>query len=165
MNKPVFTARCPVCHMKIIDLTLKLGYEGIEQHFCSSQCLERFQAHPHLYVGDPQHGKSVKQKNEKVLKQRRIRFNEAISNDLKKVLEESLHVLMGIVELTFEEQDLLVTYDLLEVSLEMIEKTIEDSAIRLRGSILENIKRGLIHYSEDCELDNLSHLSKDNNGH
>ena len=161
MSKPVFTIPCPVCQMTNINHDLLLSYQGVERYFCSSQCLERFRSYPHLYVGDPQHGLSAKQKNQVELKQRRIRFNEVIGDDVKKVLEESLLALMGIRVLTFDQQDLFVTYDLLEVSLESIEKAIEDSATRLRGTVLENIKRGLIHYSEECELENLAHLTKD----
>ncbi|MDF1644989.1 MAG: YHS domain-containing protein [Pseudomonadales bacterium] len=165
MNKLELTIHCPVCHMSKINRDLLLNYQGVDHYFCSSQCLKRFQSHPHLYVGDPQHGLSVKQKNQEVLKRRRIRLNEVIGDDVKKVLGESLLALMGIREITFDQQDLFVTYDLLEVSLETIEKNIEDSAASLRGAVLENLKRGLIHYSEECQLDNLAHLSKDGGYH
>lgn len=161
MSKIVFTLHCPVCQMTNINSDLLLSYQGVEHYFCSFQCLERFQSHPHLYVGDPQHGLSAKQKNQVVLKKRRIRLNEVISIDIKKVLEKSLLALMGVREVIFNQQDVFVTYDLLEVSLESIEKTIEDRAVSLRGAVLENIKRGLIHFSEDCEIDNLTHLTKD----
>lgn len=165
MSKPMFTIHCPVCQMTNINRDLLLSYQGVEHYFCSSQCLERFQSYPHLYVGDPQHGLSAKQKDQVVLKQRRIRLNEVISDDVKKVLEESLLALMGIRELAFDQQDLFVTYDLLEVSLESIEKAIEDSVASLQGTVLENLKRGLIHYSEECELANLAHLTKDGGCH
>ena len=96
MRKTVFTSHCPVCQMTNINRDLLLNYQGVEHYFCSSQCLERFQSHPHVYVGDPQHGLSAKQKNQVVLKQRRIRLNEVIGDDVKKVLEESLLALMGV---------------------------------------------------------------------
>lgn len=132
MSTLEFKIRCPVCHMTKINRSLLVNYQGIDHYFCSSQCLERFKSHPHLFVGDPQHGLSPKQKDQVVLKKRRIRLCKAISDQLKAELETSLQLLMGIERLDFRDQELYVTYDLLQVSLEDIEKTIEQTAIRLR---------------------------------
>lgn len=164
MSKPELTIRCPVCRMTKINRSQFLNYQGVVHYFCSPQCLERFTSHTHLFVGDPQTGLSAKQKNQVVLKQRRIRLNEAIGHDLKKALKQSMQSLMGVKELSFEQRELVVTYDLLEVSLDTIEKAIEDSAAPLRGTMLESIKRNLIHYSEECELDNLAHPTKKEGG-
>ena len=114
------TVICPVCHMKKINPSLSLNYKGIDYYFCVLQCLDRFKSHPHLFVGSPQHGLSVKQKNKVVLKKRRVHLKEPINDDLKKALKESLLKMMGIREVTFDQQDLFVTYDLFEVSLETI---------------------------------------------
>tara|TARA_R110001592_G_scaffold87572_1_gene258526 strand:+ start:3093 stop:3548 length:456 start_codon:yes stop_codon:yes gene_type:complete len=144
---------------------LKYNFEGVNYFFCSSQCMSRFRTHPHLYVGTPQLGKSAKQEHEVVLKKRRIYLNEKTDNTLKKALLESLQTLMGVKEVSLNKQELSVTYDLLEVSLETIEKNIEVSAAKLRKTLLDSIKRGIIHYSEDCELENLAHLSKEGSCH
>tara|TARA_R110001592_G_scaffold362925_2_gene678872 strand:+ start:554 stop:1009 length:456 start_codon:yes stop_codon:yes gene_type:complete len=144
---------------------LEFNFEGINYFFCSSQCMTRFRSHPHLYVGNPQFGKSVKQKHVQVLKKRRIYLNENITDELKKTIDESLKVLMGVKELSFHTQELFVIYDLLEISLETIEQNIEASTAKLRKTLFDNIKRGIIHYSEDCELDNLAHLSKEGKCH
>jgi YHS domain-containing protein len=165
MSTLEFTIHCPVCHMTKINRSLLVNYQGVDHYFCSSQCLERFKSHPHLFVGDPQHGLSPKQKDQVVLKKRRIRFCEAISDPLKTELETSLQLLMGIEGLDFRGQELYVTYDLLQVSLEDIEKTIEQTAVRLREGVAEQGKRGLIHYSEECELSNLAHLTRDSGCH
>ncbi|MEQ9022791.1 MAG: YHS domain-containing protein [Pseudomonadales bacterium] len=161
MDKLEFTIHCPVCHMTITNRSLLLNYKGVDHYFCSSQCLARFKSHPHLFVGDPQHGMSPKQKNKVVQKKRRIRLREAIGDQLKADLKISLKSLMGIEQLDFTDQELYVTYDLLQISLEDIEQTIEQEAGRLREGMVEQVKSGLIHYSEDCELDNLAHLTKD----
>ncbi len=165
MSTPEFTIRCPVCHMAKLNRSLFINFQGVDHYFCSSQCLERFKAHPHLFVGDPQHGLSPKQKKQVVLKQRRIILKKAISEDLKAILENSLRSLMGIQEIGFDRQDLFVSYDLLQVSLDMIEKVIEDSASQQQNTVLEKIKRNIIHYSEECELDNLAHLTKKGRGY
>lgn len=161
MNKVEFTIQCPVCHMTKINRSLLVSYQGVDHFFCSTQCLERFKSHPHLFVGDPQHGKSVKQKGQLVLKKRRIKFFDTISDSLKAELAVSLQSMMGIEALDLRDQELYVTYDLLQVSLEDIEKTIEHTAALLLEGVTEKIKRGLIHYNEECELDNLAHLTKD----
>lgn len=165
MSKLESTIRCPVCHMTKINRSLLWNYQGADHYFCSPQCREQFKSHPHLFVGDPRHGMSPKQKNQVVLKKRRIRFCEAISDELKADLKTSLQSLMGIEALDFTDQELYVTYDLLQVSLEYIEQTIEQAAGRLRQGVAEQIKRGLIHYSEECELDNLAHLTRDGRCH
>ena len=156
---------CPVCTMTDMSNTLKYNFEGVNYFFCSSQCVNRFKTHPHLYVGTPQLGKSAKQRHEVVLKKRRIYLNEKIDNTLKKALLESPKTLMGVKEVSLNKQELCVIYDLLEVSLETIETNIEASAAKIRKTLLDNIKRGIIHYSEDCELENLAHLSKEGGCH
>lgn len=163
MNKPKIC--CPVCTMTGMTNPLKFTFEGIHYFFCSSQCISRFRAHPHLYVGNPQFGKSVKQKHLQILKKRRIYLNETIGEELKKIMNESLIALMGVKEISINNQELFVTYDLLEVSLDSIEKNIENSAANLRKTLFDSIKRGIIHYSEDCELENLAHLSKEGKCH
>jgi hypothetical protein len=67
---------------------------------------------------------------------------------------------MGIKEIGFDQQVLFVSYDLLQVSLDTIEKVIEDNASQQNGTVLGKIKRSIIHYSEECELGNLAHLTK-----
>lgn len=160
MSTPQSTICCPVCRMTKINRTLSFSFQGVDHYFCSSQCLERFKAHPHLFVGDPQHGLSPKQNKQVVLKQRRIVLKKTISEDLKAVLEKSLRSLMGIKQIGFDQQVLFVSYDLLQVSLDTIEKVIEDNASQQNGTMLGKIKRSIIHYSEECELGNLAHLTK-----
>ena len=87
-------------------------------------------------------------------------LKKRISEDLKAVLEKSLRSLMGIKEIGFDQQVLFVSYDLLQVSLDTIEKVIEDNASQQNGTVLGKIKRSIIHYSEECELGNLAHLTK-----
>ena len=165
MSKLEFTIHCPVCHMTKITRSLLFNFQGVDHYFCSSQCLERFKAHPHLFVGDPKHGLSPKQKGQAALKKRRIGFVEPVDEELKDVLEQSLLSLMGIESLVFEESLLYVTYDLLQVSLEEIEAAIEQSAGKLKSGVAHRIKRGFIHYSEECELDNLAYLTHDQGHH
>jgi len=53
----------------------------------------------------------------------------------------------------------------LQVSLEDIEAVIEQSVGKLKSRVADRIKRGFIHYSEECELDNLAHPVGDGGCH
>ena len=80
-------------------------------------------------------------------------------------IRNSLQSLMGFKSVGFLESSVYVTYDLLQVSLDDIEKNIIASIGKLDDSWTEKIKRGFIHYTEECELENLAHLSKDGKCH
>ena len=44
-----------VCGMMVVPDSYPISYQGISYAFCSSQCRDRFESHPHLYVGAPGH--------------------------------------------------------------------------------------------------------------
>ena len=58
-----------VCEMMVDPGSYPAHYQGCDYAFCSEQCLERFEAHPHLYVGTPGQP-APKQQGLVVLKQR-----------------------------------------------------------------------------------------------
>jgi YHS domain-containing protein len=60
-----------VCGMMVEPDSYRFRYQGSDYAFCSAQCIERFEAHPHLYVGKPGHPAPKKQ-GLVVLKQRRF---------------------------------------------------------------------------------------------
>lgn len=165
MIKSASFGRCPVCGMTETNESQMLDYRGIKHYFCSSQCRDRFEAHPHLYVGDPQHGLSVKQRGEVVAKRQKLRLSRDLSDEVKERLQTEVGILMGILDLAFDGANILVTYDLLQISLEDIEKAIVQSACQLNDAITDRIRRSVIHYSEACELENLAHLTKDGGCH
>jgi YHS domain-containing protein len=143
-----------------IDKALSYHFQGVDQYFCSRQCQDRFIEHPHLFVGSPRQGPSPKQKGEVVIKKHKLSLSIDMSDEIKSRLENAIGILMGVEALNFSEGNIFVTYDLLQVSLEDIENAIVTSVGNLDGAITEKIKRGLIHYSEDCELENLAHVTK-----
>jgi YHS domain-containing protein len=143
-----------------IDKALTYRFQGVDQYFCSRQCQDRFIQHPHLFVGSPRQGPSPKQKGEVVIKKRELRLSIDMNDEVKSRLKNDIGILMGVKALSFNEGNIFVTYDLLQVSLEDIENAIVMSAGNLDGAITKKIKRGFIHYSEECELENLAHLTK-----
>jgi len=112
-------------------------------------------------VGDPQHGLAPKQKGDVLIKKRRIRLLSVISNDARARLITAITKLMGVQDISIEGDEVLVVYDLMKIALEDIEAVIVKSVGQLDEAVTEKIKRGFIHYSEECELDNLAHLTKD----
>lgn len=154
------TVTCPVCQMSDVDKSLYYNYRGVHHYFCSNQCLTRFKKHPHLFVGDPKYGLSVKQKGSEVIKKQKIQLVNPIDEETEIRIRSNLQSLMGIKQVQFLEQSIFVTYDLIQVSLEDIENSIVMIVGKLNSGITEKIKRGFIHYTEECELENLAHLSK-----
>jgi YHS domain-containing protein len=146
--------------MSEVDKSLQHNYRGVHHYFCSSQCMTRFKKHPHLFVGDPKYGLSVKQKGSEVIKEQKIQLVNAIDEKTETIIRSNLQSLMGVKEVQFLEQSIVVTYDLIQVSLEDIENSIVMIVGKLNSVITEKIKRGFIHYTEECELENLAHLSK-----
>ncbi len=93
--------------------------------FCSQQCVDRFISHPGLYCGRPKTGPSEKQQRRIQIKSHQIVFSEAISTESIAEISEAVSAMMGVKNLNTNSETVYVTYDLMEVSLEDIEQTIE----------------------------------------
>ena len=85
--------------------------------------------------------------------------NNILSISDKKTIDQELEI--DILRKNIQN----IKYGNLNASLEDIENTIEQVAISLRDGLVDKIKRGVIHYSEECELDNLAHLTRDGGCH
>lgn len=152
--------KCPVCEMVVRKSVFALKYVGIDYQFCSEQCLRKFKQRPHLFVGSPLHGKSEKQKGHKSKKARKIKLKTPMSATSVALVASQIRALMGVESLEVNSDEIFVVYDLFQVSLEDIENVIIRSQGYLKETITDKVRRGIIHYSEDCELDNLAHLTK-----
>ncbi len=147
-------SKCPVCHMQVEPDQLALVYQDIHFAFCSKQCLDRFQANPHLYVGVPSE-RAPKQQGVQVLKHRCFRLDAPLSPEQEQVLSDAIGAMMGIQQIVIEGREVRITYDLLEATAEQIEQTIIEVGARLGGTWKERLQRALRHYTEDCEAANL----------
>jgi YHS domain-containing protein/copper chaperone CopZ len=157
--------RCPVCEMVVRESVFTLKYLGIDYLFCSEQCQSKFERRPHLFVGNPMYGKSEKQKGRKAIKAHRIKLYFLLDEPKEEAVSNEISGLMGVQGVEVNGDEIGVIYDLLQVSLKDIEDAIIRSHGYLKESITQKIRRGIIHYSEECELDNLAHLSKDTGCH
>lgn len=144
-----------------INKALTYHFQGVGHYFCSNQCLNRFIKHPHLFVGDPLRGLSEKQKGRRVLKTHALPLVIEVDEQTRLRIEVSVNNMMGVDDIKCTEKTILVTYDLIQISLNDIENNIiELLGKALDESFVENIKRGFFHYIEECELENLASLSK-----
>ncbi|SDK18529.1 YHS domain-containing protein [Microbulbifer yueqingensis] len=149
----------PVCGEMVPEGAHSWTHRHIKYSFCSDHCRERFQRWPHLYVGEATFGLAEGQLGTSVPKSHTIVLAEAPSAEEALHLSEALAALKGVDEVRFDGERALVHYDLMQVSLADIEKAIITEAGGLRQRISDRVERALIHYSEECELDNLSHLA------
>lgn len=156
---------CPVCGMKVVHEELWRTHFGVKQYLCSQQCVDRFVAHTGLYCGHPKTEPSEKQKGRVQIKRHKILFSEPISTQSMAEISEAVRVMMGVKSLKAHREAIYVTYDLMEVSLEDIEKTIERILGKIHSPVIEHVKRGWIHYTEECELANLEHHEKGGGHH
>ncbi len=139
---------CPVCDMLGTFETETLKHNQKTLHFCSRQCKETFTAHPTLYLG--------KADREEDIKRRTLHMAEPLDDETAKQLTSCLERLMGIKEVHVDGDKVRITYDLLQVTEKVIEKTLAEAKLPLSGSWLEKLHRAWIQGSEETELDNLA---------
>lgn len=144
----------PVCHMNVETGKLEFEYQGMLFSFCSQQCRDRFEKNPHLYIGTA--GKPApKQQGKNIVKQRRIKLDKTVSEETAKNINFALRKMMGIKDVTINDDTIYITYDLLEATEHQIEESIRQSGELLGTQLSELLKRAFINYLEEAELDNL----------
>lgn len=148
--------RDPVCLMEVKQGSLEYKHKGLSYSFCSQQCQDRFNTNPHLYIGQP--GKPApKQLGKSLIRKRVLELDMPIPVQIEHLVKEILGEMMGIKIITIESNTIQITYDLLEVTIQQIETTLEKSGEKLSTAWAVRLKRAFIHYLEDTELDNLEH--------
>ena len=144
----------PVCGMEVPAHQNETVYLGIHYAFCSQQCLDRFTAHPHLYVGMPGR-KAPKQEGMEVLKRRRLRLASPLSSEQVLHLGSVLEAMMGMKDVLVEGEQVEIIYDLLQVTAEQIEAKVAETGIHLGEGWSERLRLAFVHYQEECEVGNL----------
>lgn len=151
MKSNMTTFNCPVCSMEVNTDDISLDYQGTNYAFCSDQCLERFQANPHLYLGYPG-SKAPKQEGKEVLKQRTLKLSETMWPELEDRVIKHIQSMMGIKDVTVDGGYVRITYDLLQATEEQIEQEIARSGGVLGQGWAENLRRAFVHYMEETEV-------------
>lgn len=153
-----------VCGMQVDSGKNQVVYLGVSYSFCSSQCRERFEANPHLYVGLPGK-KAPKQEGLSVVRQRSMRLAQPLSASQAKTLSEALGSMMGIESVSVESDRVVIVYDLLQATAEQIEERLGEVGVRLGEGLAERLRRAFVHYEEECEVGNLEVHACKHHGH
>lgn len=143
-----------VCGMSVDPASFDTDYEGGHFAFCSAQCRERFLANPHLYVGVPGHP-APKQRGQKVLKRRTFALDVPLEPDQADAVRARVGRLMGIEAVEVRGGEIVVTYDLLQATAAQVEAAFEDAGAHLGTGWAERLRRGFVHYTEECEIGHL----------
>ena len=143
-----------VCGMEVDADSCAHDYAGTLYAFCSAQCRDRFLAHPHLFIGlagQP----APKQEGRSVLKHRCFALGRSLDDDHARELIEHIGALMGIESIEAEGRQVKVTYDLLQITAEQVEAGFETVGAKLGNGWAAALKRGFIHFAEECEVSHL----------
>lgn len=151
MKSNMTMSKCPVCSMEVNADDISLEYHGTYYAFCSNQCLERFQANPHLYIGYPG-VKAPKQEGKEVLKQRTLKLSEPLSSELAGMVIDHIRAMMGIKDVVINGDQIKITYDLLQATEEQIEQEIANSGGVLGQNWADKLRRAFVQYMEETEV-------------
>lgn len=144
----------PVCGMQVSPDSFAMEHLEMHYAFCSQQCQDRFKANPHLYVGVP--GRMApKHKGVEILKQRRFRLEQPMSDTDASILVEALGTMMGIKHTEVAGDIVSITYDLFQATAEQIEARMGQVGLRLGTEWSARLQRGFVHYLEEVEVGNL----------
>ena len=148
------TLKDPVCGMTVSRDSFALDYLGIHYAFCSRQCQDRFRANPHLYVGVPGE-KAPKQQGVEIIKRRRFRLDQFLTDAEAASLVAALGAMMGIRHTEIEGNTVTITYDLLQSTAEQIAARMGEIGLNMGNGWAERLQRGFVHYLEESELDSM----------
>lgn len=144
----------PVCLMQVDPEQYAVEYLGMHFAFCSQQCRERFLANPHAYIGSPGE-KAPKQEGREVIKRRRLRLAEPLSETAAHQVTEHLMGMMGVNSVQAQGRELRITYDLLQATAAQIEAALVQAGVHLGEGWGERLRRAFVHYLEETEVENL----------
>lgn len=144
----------PVCGMDVTPGQFETVYAGIHYAFCSEQCRQRFVANPHLYVGVPGE-KAPKQIGVELLKRRRFRIDAPLAAQGAVIFAKELGAMMGVKGVEIQGDTVTITYDLLQATAEQLEAKMAEVGVKLGEEWAERLRRGFVHYIEECEVENL----------
>lgn len=141
----------PVCGMMVSTDSFPLDYLDMHFSFCSTQCKERFMANPHLYIGIPG-TMAPKQEGQRIIKRRRFSVDQPLSDSQSEKLKRELSSMMGIEEVQVSGESVEIAYDLLQATAAQLEERIASIGLQLGGGWGDRLRRGFIHYLEECEV-------------
>ncbi len=79
-----------------------------------------------------------------------------LDEDSKELLKASLAEMMGIKDVSIDDDKISISYDLLQVTRQQIENRLAEIGIKLGSDWMERLRRAWVQDSEENELDNLA---------
>lgn len=152
MTRKPETSRDPVCGMVVgvAESSYSTTWQGIEFHFCSAQCQERFIATPSLYTSPGGVKNAVP-----IIKRRKLRFVAPTREALRAACGMLLSM-MGVATAVPGSDDLTVEYDLRQATFAQVEAVVAGAGLILRGG-LHRWRRSLWKFIEGNEIENEAH--------
>jgi len=140
--------------MRVDTAEFEYNYLHINYWYCSEQCKQRFIANPGLYVGKPGE-KSPRQQGREIIKKRRISLGKPLSQETRVALVQCMSNIMGIKKAQYDKNDIVIEYDLLEVTAKQIISALLNAGLELESGVLQGIKQSLIDVAEETQLASL----------
>ena len=154
MTRRSETSQDPVCGMVVNAAASPYStmQQGLEFHFCSAQCQERFIATPSLYTAPGGIRNSVP-----IVKRRRLHFIAPTQEALRAACDRLLGM-MGVATAIPGPDDLTVEYDLRQATFTQVEAVVAGAGLILRGG-LHPWRRRVWKFIEGNEIANEAHPS------
>lgn len=152
MTRRPETSCDPVCGM-VVGITASpysTKWQGLEFHFCSAQCQERFIAAPALYTA-PRGVRNIVP----IVKRRKLHFVAPKQEALRAACGMLLGM-MGVATAIPGPHDLTVEYDLRQATFAQVEAVVAGAGLILRGG-LHRWRRSLWKFIEGNEIENEAH--------
>ena len=93
---------------------------------------------------------------ENLIKKRTVRLDKSITQSKADSLQNELLKLNGLLNVDFKSPAaLLISYDLMQVNLDEIEKKIQNASFDLLQGFFRRFSRGWIHFTEENERNNI----------
>ncbi len=153
-----------VCGMDVHSDDVSLDYQESHYRFCSKQCLERFRLNPHLYIGFPG-SEAPKHAGVEVFKKRTLKLAEALPKEVADQFIEYIKAMMGIRSIEINGKSITIVYDLLQATESQIEQAISAAGVALGDDWMEKIRRALVHFMEETEVESLEVQPGSKGGH
>ncbi len=152
MAHSLTTSRDPVCGMSVplAESQYSATYRGMAFHFCSAQCLGRFQEEPALYAS-PTHLLNT----QPIPKRRWLRILPADPETVE-IACQRIGEMMGVTSVEAKADGVLVEYDLRQATLDQVEAVAQGEGLRLRGG-LRGLQRSWWKFVEGNEVANAAH--------
>ncbi|HEY3433796.1 MAG TPA: YHS domain-containing protein [Rhodocyclaceae bacterium] len=143
------TSRDPVCGKDVVlaESAHSLQHRGLTFHFCSRQCQQRFEETPELYTGARRSADI-----HPIPKRRKLIAAQGAEGALTEA-SQRLAAMTGVSSVRFDGCSLRIDYDLLLVSLTMIEAVANEAGLSFKEG-LHGLRRSLWKFTERNELEN-----------